>query len=183
MLELRAKRIPIPGGTASLIALRSGGWTRWPPYKSLSSKLPSFRWSGAVFPPFSWVKEWAAFCHSHWDRPPAAVLFQRWTDVATLWPQGFMARATTSFITKILSLHALSVTPWTAARQAPLSMVFFRQEYCGGLPFPPPRDLPYQSIEPVSPASPALQVDSWPLSHGGSPITQIRTLFKVEGGF
>ena len=60
MLEQRAKRIPIPGGTASLIALRSGGRTRGPPYKSLNSKLPSFRWSGAIFPPFSWVKEGAA---------------------------------------------------------------------------------------------------------------------------
>ena len=32
-------------------------------------------------------------------------------------------------------------TPWTAARQAPLSMRFSRQEYWSGLPFPPPRDL------------------------------------------
>ena len=31
------------------------------------------------------------------------------------------------------------VTPWTAARQAPLSMDFSRQEYWSGLPFPSPR--------------------------------------------
>ena len=30
------------------------------------------------------------------------------------------------------------VTPWTAARQAPLSMDFSRQEYWRGLPFPSP---------------------------------------------
>ena len=30
------------------------------------------------------------------------------------------------------------VTPWTAARQAPLSMDFFRQGYWSGLPFPSP---------------------------------------------
>ena len=30
------------------------------------------------------------------------------------------------------------VTPWTAARQAPLSMDFSRQEYWSGLPFPSP---------------------------------------------
>ena len=30
----------------------------------------------------------------------------------------------------------LSVTPWTMARQAPLSMGFSRQEYWSGLPFP-----------------------------------------------
>ena len=35
--------------------------------------------------------------------------------------------------------HMLShVTPWTAARQAPLSMDFPRQEYWSGLPFPSP---------------------------------------------
>ena len=30
----------------------------------------------------------------------------------------------------------LFVTPWTVARQAPLSMGFSRQEYWSGLPFP-----------------------------------------------
>ena len=35
--------------------------------------------------------------------------------------------------------HMLShVTPWTAARQAPLSTDFSRQEYWSGLPFPSP---------------------------------------------
>ena len=29
------------------------------------------------------------------------------------------------------------VTPWSGARQAPLSMEFSRQEYWSGLPFPP----------------------------------------------
>ena len=33
-------------------------------------------------------------------------------------------------------------TPWTVARQAPLSMGFSRQEYWSGLPFPSPGDLP-----------------------------------------
>ena len=36
----------------------------------------------------------------------------------------------------------LFATPWTVARQAPLFMGFFRQEYCSGLLFPPPGDLP-----------------------------------------
>ena len=42
------------------------------------------------------------------------------------------------------------VTPWTAACQAPLSMGFSRQEYWGGLPFPPPGDVPDPGIKPVS---------------------------------
>ena len=49
-----------------------------------------------------------------------------------------------------------SVTPWTVARQAPLSMGFSRQEYWSGLPFPPPRDLPDPRIEPPSPEALAL---------------------------
>ena len=32
----------------------------------------------------------------------------------------------------------LCATPYTAAHQAPLSLGFSRQEYCSGLPFPPP---------------------------------------------
>ena len=52
------------------------------------------------------------------------------------------------------------VIPWTIARQAPLSMGFPMQEYWSGLPFPSPGDLPDPEIEPASPASPTLQVDS-----------------------
>ena len=47
-------------------------------------------------------------------------------------------------------------TPWTVARQAPLSMGFSRQEYWSGLPCPPSGDLPDPGIEPASLASPAL---------------------------
>ena len=35
-------------------------------------------------------------------------------------------------------------------------MGFPRQEYCSGLPFPSPGDLPRSGTEPLSPASPAL---------------------------
>ena len=35
-------------------------------------------------------------------------------------------------------------------------MEMSRQEYCGGLPFPPPGDLPNPGIKPKCPASPAL---------------------------
>ena len=45
------------------------------------------------------------------------------------------------------------VTPWTVARQAPLSLGFSRQEYWSGLPFPLQGDLPDPGIEPTSPAS------------------------------
>ena len=48
------------------------------------------------------------------------------------------------------------VTPWTVARQAPLSVGFSRQEYWSGLLFPSPGDLAKPGIEPESPVSPAL---------------------------
>ena len=40
----------------------------------------------------------------------------------------------------MLSRVQLFETPWTVARQAPLSMGFSRQEYWSGLPFPSPGD-------------------------------------------
>ena len=44
--------------------------------------------------------------------------------------------------------HArLFATPWTKARQAPLSVGIFRQEYWSGLPLPPPGNLPNPGIE------------------------------------
>ena len=39
-------------------------------------------------------------------------------------------------------------TPWTVARQVPLSMGFSRQECWSGLPFPSLRDLPNPGTEP-----------------------------------
>ena len=49
-----------------------------------------------------------------------------------------------------------SLRPWAVAHQAPLSMGFSMQEYCSGLPFPTPGDLPDQGIRPTSLLSPAL---------------------------
>ena len=61
-------------------------------------------------------------------------------------------------------------TPWTVAHQAPLSIEFSKQEYRSGLPFPIPGDLPDPGIKPKSPVSLALQADSLPLHHLGSPV-------------
>ena len=49
---------------------------------------------------------------------------------------------------QLLSRVRLFVTLWTAARQAPLSMEFFKQEHWSRLPFPPLGDLPNPGIEP-----------------------------------
>ena len=50
------------------------------------------------------------------------------------------------------SVLSNSLTLWTAAWQAPLSMGFFRQEYWNSLPCPPPGDLPDPGIQLPSPA-------------------------------
>ena len=56
----------------------------------------------------------------------------------------------------ITKLRPTLVTPWTVARQAPLSMGFSKQEYWSELPFLSPGDLPDPGIEPTSPVTPAL---------------------------
>ena len=50
----------------------------------------------------------------------------------------------------VLSRVQLFATPWTVARQAPLSMGFPRQGYWSGLPFPDPGDLSNPGIKLAS---------------------------------
>ena len=71
----------------------------------------------------------------------------------------------------------LRVALWTVAHQAPLSMGFSRQEYWGGLPCPPPGDLPNPGIEP---GSPALQADSLPLRYQWSPKSNIQYKISID---
>ena len=91
-------------------------------------------------------------CGLMWESQPALCLF-----VTT---EGFQGPV--CVCVQLLSRVRLFVTPWTVARQAPLSMGFSRQEHWSGLPCPPPGDLPDPGIEH---ASPALQAGSLPLSH------------------
>ena len=60
-------------------------------------------------------------------------------------------------------------TAWIIVCQASLSMGFSRQEYWSGLPCPPPGAPPNPRIEPMSPAVPALQAVSLPLSYWRKP--------------
>ena len=63
------------------------------------------------------------------------------------------------------------------ARQAPLSMGFPRQEYRSGLPFPPPGDLPYPGIEPMSPS---LQVDSFTAEPPGKLLSITLEITNID---
>ena len=61
-----------------------------------------------------------------------------------------------------------SVTPWTVAHQAPLSMGFSgKNTGVGGLPFLSPGDL---SDPGIKPGSPALQTDSLPAELQGKTL-------------
>ena len=51
-----------------------------------------------------------------------------------------------------LSHVQLFATPWTVAHKATLSMLFPRQKYWSGLPFPSPGHLLDPGIKPASPA-------------------------------
>ena len=55
-----------------------------------------------------------------------------------------------SAVLSSFSCVQLFATPWTVARQAPLSIGFSRQEYWNGLSCPPPGDLPDTGIKPTS---------------------------------
>ena len=68
----------------------------------------------------------------------------------------------------------LLATTWIIAHQASLSIGFSRQEYCSGLPFPSPRDLPDPGIEL---GSPALQADSLPSEPAIILVTQFCLIF------
>ena len=55
-------------------------------------------------------------------------------------------------VAQLLSPLQLFCGPMDYSPQAPLSLIFPRQEYWSGLSFFPPGDLPHLRINPVSPA-------------------------------
>ena len=65
----------------------------------------------------------------------------------------------------------LFATPWTIAREAPLSLAFSRQECWLELPCLSPRDLPNPGIVPTSPALQADSLSSDLLSHWGNHLS------------
>ena len=80
-----------------------------------------------------------------------------------------------------LSHVRLFETPWTVARQAPLSIGFSRQEYWRGSPCPLPGNLPNPGIET---RSPTLQADSLPSKPPGKPKnTGVGSLSLLQGSF
>ena len=79
-----------------------------------------------------------------------------------------------------LSHVQLFETPWTIARQAPLSMGFPRQEYWSRLPFPSLEDLPNPGIKLGSSALQSLQ-GSFQLTHASEQACFLECKFRVRG--
>ena len=72
-------------------------------------------------------------------------------------------------------------TPWTVARQAPLSMRFSRQEYWSGLPFPSPGNLPDRRIELSSLTASALAGGFFTTKLSGKPMkVKVKSLSRVR---
>ena len=71
-----------------------------------------------------------------------------------------------------------SVTPWTVAQQAPLSVGFSRQEYWSGLLFPSPGHLPNPGIKPRSLTSSALGDRFLTTAPTGKPTVAIKFLYS-----
>ena len=71
----------------------------------------------------------------------------------------------------------LATMDWLSV--APLSLEFFRPEYCSRLPFSFPGDLPNPGIKPLSPTSPAHRQILYHLSHWWSPKSQYQTSTKI----
>ena len=92
------------------------------------------------------------------------------------WPPGAReaqsgAGAADQMKVKVKSLSRVdSATPWTVAHQALPSMGLSRPEYCSGLPFPSPGDLPDPRIQP---RSPTLQADALTSEPPGKPAHQM----------
>ena len=79
---------------------------------------------------------------------------------------------------KLLSRVRPFAAPWTVVCQAPLSVGFPREEYCSGLPFPSPGDLPNPGIEPWYPS---LQADCLTSEPPGKPGVKNKSkLFSRE---
>ena len=83
------------------------------------------------------------------------------------------------YVSSHFSCVQLFVTLWTVARQAPLSMGFSRQEYWGGLPFPPPgRIFPTQRSNPHLLCLLHWQKGSLPLAPPGQPLEPAQAYLK-----
>ena len=148
-MDCSTPSLPVPHHLPKIYSLRKDNWEKDVLY--LSSKLSR-----------------------HWTKTDVSgVIYQLLWSLSTLLLQGPSLQTRMGGRKYTIVKFA---TPWTVARQAPLSMGFSRQEYWSGLWFPSPGGLPDPRIEPTSPASPALQADSLPPGKASYTISDTLSL-------
>ena len=91
---------------------------------------------------------------------------------------GYCSRLELKVHACVLNGVRLFVTPWTVARQVPLSVEFSRQEFWSGLPFPTPGHLPDPGIELTSLVHASLRGGFFTTVPHGKPSTLSVPLFK-----
>ena len=90
----------------------------------------------------------------------AGDLFHPWCFDA--WSKTFLDSSYCYTVLSLLSRVWLFVTQWTVAARLICLWGFSRQEYCSGLPCPPPGDLPNPGIKPKFPTSQSDSLTSEP---------------------
>ena len=118
--------------------------------------LPSFPLDLTFLEPLDSLRLWEIPAHASLSKQsPAMLVVHCWLSQSYLFPCVCVCVCACACAWSV-SHVTLFVTPYTAARQAPLSLGFPKQEYWSGLPFPPPGNLPNPGIKPTSLAPPAL---------------------------
>ena len=74
------------------------------------------------------------------------------------------------------------MTPWTVARQAPLSMGYSRQEYWSELPYPPPGDLPNTGPQHCRRILYQLSNEAWGWLGSGNTLATTIASKELPGG-
>ena len=92
--------------------------------------------------------------------------------------QEHMKNKTQHLMCVLVAQSCPTVTPWTVAPQAPLSMGFSRQESWSRLSFPSPGDLTNPGIEP---GPPALQADSLPSERAVNSLWHVEVSAEAMG--
>ena len=100
-------------------------------------------------------------------------------NICILKREGILNHMCTCVLSRFSHVRLLA-TPWTVAHQAPLSMGFSRQEFWGGLPCPPPGDLPDPGMETASPVAPALTGRLFSTESPGKPTFIYRRCWGSE---
>ena len=103
--------------------------------------------------------EWWDSVGGQWEVQEGGTLVCLWLIHVDVWQRSTQYSKAIILQLKIVAVQSLSHVPlfatlWTVVCQAPLSVEFSRQEYCSGLPCPPPGIFP--GMEPESLMSPAL---------------------------